>query len=94
MTEPKGETLIYRRDDGTPAVEVQLVDETRVFVATAFRDGHLQTGGTAITKVLPPVSRFSAHGQHGATKQRVIQKLTAFFERFSGLGASGPRDLS
>ena len=63
-------------------------DETRVFVATAFRDGHVQTGGTAITKVLPPVSRFSAQGQHGATKQRVIEKLTAFFERFSGLGAS------
>ncbi len=28
MNEPKGEILVYRRDDGTPAVEVQLVDET------------------------------------------------------------------
>ncbi|MCE3613193.1 hypothetical protein LXJ57_25020, partial [Escherichia coli] len=30
--------------------------ETRVFVETAFRDGQLHTTGTAITKVLPPVS--------------------------------------
>lgn len=28
MTDPKGEILVYQRDDGTPAVEVQLVDET------------------------------------------------------------------
>lgn len=28
MTDPKGEILVYQRDDGTPAVEVQLVNET------------------------------------------------------------------
>ncbi|TFD75448.1 type I restriction endonuclease subunit R [Cryobacterium sp. Sr8] len=62
-------------------------DETRVFVETAFRDGQIRTSGTAITKVLPPVSRFSADGGHGEKKQRVIQKLGAFFERFFGLVA-------
>lgn len=64
-------------------------DETRVFVETAFRDGQIRTSGTAITKVLPPVSRFSADGGHGEKKQRVIQKLGAFFERFFGLGSRG-----
>lgn len=64
-------------------------DETRVFVETAFRDGQVRTSGTAITKVLPPVSRFSADGGHGEKKQRVIQKLGAFFERFFGLGSTG-----
>lgn len=64
-------------------------DETRVFVETAFRDGQIRTSGTAITKVLPPVSRFSADGGHGEKKQRVIQKLGAFFERFFGLSARG-----
>lgn len=63
-------------------------DETRVFIETAFRDGQIRTAGTAITKVLPPVSRFSADGGHGEKKRRVIQKLGAFFERFLGLGAS------
>jgi type I restriction enzyme R subunit len=62
-------------------------DETRVFVETAFRDGHIRTSGTAITKVLPPASRFSADGGHGEKKQRVIQQLGAFFERFFGMGA-------
>ncbi|SEA76159.1 type I restriction enzyme, R subunit [Bowdeniella nasicola] len=64
-------------------------DETRVFIETSFRDGQIRTSGTAITKVLPPVSRFSADGGHGEKKQRVIQKLAAFFERFFGLSAGG-----
>jgi type I restriction enzyme R subunit len=69
-------------------------DETRVFVETAFRDGQIRTSGTAITKVLPPVSRFSADGGHGEKKQRVIQKLGAFFERFFGLGSTGNTENS
>ncbi|MHA7306515.1 type I restriction endonuclease subunit R [Arthrobacter sp. TMN-49] len=64
-------------------------EETRDFVETAFRDGQIQTTGTAITKVLPPVSRFSAAGGHGEKKQAVIAKLGAFFERFFGLSSTG-----
>jgi len=61
-------------------------EATRAFIETAFRDGALRTTGTAITKVLPPASRFSADGGHGEKKQRVIEKLGVFFERFFGLG--------
>jgi type I restriction enzyme R subunit len=61
-------------------------DATRAFIETAFRDGTLRTTGTAITKVLPPASRFTSDGGHGEKKQRVIEKLGAFFERFFGLG--------
>ena len=60
-------------------------EQAREFVDEAFRDGQVTTGGIAITRVLPPVSRFSAGGGHGEKKHRVIQKLTAFFERFRGL---------
>jgi type I restriction enzyme R subunit len=63
-------------------------DETVAFVGTAFRDGQIRTSGTAITKVLPPVSRFSVDGGHSEKKQRVIQKLREFFERFFGLSSS------
>lgn len=63
-------------------------DATREYVATAFRDGTLRTTGTAITKVLPPASRFASDGGHGEKKQRVIEKLGAFFERFFGLGST------
>ncbi|MGB3414734.1 MAG: type I restriction endonuclease subunit R, partial [Microbacteriaceae bacterium] len=59
--------------------------ETRAFVETAFRDGAIRTTGTAITKILPPVSRFAADGGHSEKKQRVIEKLGEFFDRFFAL---------
>ena len=61
-------------------------EETRSFVESAFRDGAVQTTGTAITRVLPPASRFSPDGGRAEKKQRVIQRLGEFFERFFGLG--------
>jgi type I restriction enzyme, R subunit len=64
-------------------------DETREYVERAFRDGAIQAGGTAITRVLPPASRFSADGGHGEAKQRVLSKLGDFFERFFGLSSNG-----
>jgi type I restriction enzyme R subunit len=64
-------------------------DETRQFIDTAFRDGAIQATGTAITKVLPPVSRFAAGGGHGVKKQRVLGRLGEFFERFFGLSSNG-----
>lgn len=66
--------------------------ETRGFIDTAFRDGAIQITGTAITKILPPVSRFSADGGHGEKKQRVLTKLGEFFERFFGLSGSHSDD--
>ncbi|RXZ50012.1 type I restriction endonuclease subunit R [Agromyces binzhouensis] len=60
-------------------------DAAHAFVETAFRDGAVQTTGTAITKVLPPVSRFAKEQHHGAKKQAVLEKLGGYFERFFGL---------
>ena len=60
-------------------------DETRAFVDNAFRDGAVPTTGTAITRVLPAVSRFSKDNDHATKKQTVLDKLGAFFERYFGL---------
>ena len=60
-------------------------DATRAYIDGAFRDGAIQQTGTAITHVLPPMSRFSPTGAHAAKKQTVIEKLGDFFERFFGL---------
>jgi type I restriction enzyme R subunit len=60
-------------------------EAAREFIGNAFRDGCIPTGGTAITKILPPVSRFSKNSGHAARKQSVLDKLAAFFERFFGL---------
>jgi type I restriction enzyme R subunit len=78
-----------KREDELQAIieeERLRADATLAFVETAFRDGTLRTTGTAIAKVLPPASRFASDGGHGEKKQRVIEKLGAFFERFFGLG--------
>ena len=58
-------------------------EETRKFVAGAFRDKTLKTTGTDIDNILPPLSRFS--GGRAEKRQGVIDKLTAFFEKFIGL---------
>ncbi|MFA5154908.1 MAG: type I restriction endonuclease subunit R [Patescibacteria group bacterium] len=57
-------------------------DATYTFVKNAFRDGGVATTGTAITKVLPPVSRFSPTGERSQKRESVLGKLTSFFERF------------
>ncbi|WP_298387918.1 type I restriction endonuclease subunit R [Ferrimicrobium sp.] len=62
-------------------------EETRIFIHQAFRDGFIPTTGTAITKILPPTSRFSAGGGHREKKQRVLTRLGDFFERFFGLAS-------
>ena len=67
------------------AEEALKPDETRAFVVGAFRDGAVPTTGTAITKILPPASRFSKDNNHSAKKQRVLGKLVEFFERYVGL---------
>jgi type I restriction enzyme R subunit len=57
-------------------------DATYTFVRNSFRDGSVATTGTAITKVLPPVSRFSPTGERTQKRESVLSKLTSFFERF------------
>lgn len=61
-------------------------EATQAFVENAFRDGVIPTSGTAITRILPPVSRFSKENGHGRKKQTVMEKLAAYFERFFGMG--------
>lgn len=61
-------------------------DATHAFMDNAFRDGQIASTGTAITAVLPPVSRFGQANAHAAKKQAVLEKLGGFFERYLGLG--------
>jgi type I restriction enzyme R subunit len=60
-------------------------EQTKSFIKAAFRDGAIATNGTAITQILPPVSRFARDNNLGAKKQRVITRLNAYFERYFGL---------
>lgn len=57
-------------------------DATYSFIKNAFLNGSIAIAGTAITNVLPPVSRFSQTGERVKKKKNVLEKLTKFFERF------------
>ncbi|MBC7088509.1 MAG: type I restriction endonuclease subunit R [Tissierellales bacterium] len=57
--------------------------ETRRLIDNAFRDGVLKTTGTAIDKIMPPVSRFG--GGRAEKKQGIIEKLMIFFDKYFGI---------
>jgi type I restriction enzyme R subunit len=65
---------------------------TRIFMENAFRDGAIPATGTAITKTLPPASRFSPDAAHSTKKRTVLERLSVFFERYFGLADSHPRE--
>ena len=58
------------------------------YMDNAFKDGFIQTTGTSITKVLPPVSRFTPSGDRTKKRETVLEKLKAFFDKFYDI-ASG-----
>ncbi len=60
-------------------------EETRKYLENTFRDGEVRTAGTDIEKILPPISRFGS-GARTEKKQRVIEKLKVFFEKYFGVG--------
>jgi type I restriction enzyme R subunit len=57
-------------------------DETYRFIENGFRDGNVQTSGTAITKIMPPVSRFNPDHSRGKKRETVLDKLASFFNKF------------
>ncbi|MCA9323863.1 type I restriction endonuclease subunit R [Candidatus Saccharibacteria bacterium] len=67
-------------------------EETYKFIESAFRDGGVQTTGTAITKILPPVSRFSADNTRGKKRETVLDKLSSFFNKFFDISSSRLRE--
>lgn len=59
-------------------------EETKKFIDNSFRDGVLKTTGTDIDKILPAISRFGG-GNRAEIKQKVIEILQSFFEKYFGI---------
>lgn len=77
-----------RRRELSAIVAEENLDEaaTKTFVAKAFVDGEIEESGTGITKLMNyKPSRFAPDGQYSQLKDRVIERLKAFVERFRGL---------
>lgn len=64
-------------------------EETYKFINNAFRDGYVQTTGTGLAKILPPVSRFTPTGERTQKRETVIEKIKAFFNRFWDITSGG-----
>jgi type I restriction enzyme R subunit len=65
---------------------------TRAFMEHAFTDGAVSAAGTAITRILPPASRFSPQGGHAEKKQTVLERLRRYFERYFALAIRWDRE--
>lgn len=60
-------------------------DATYSFVNNAFRDGYVQTFGKELAGILPPISLFSRSNNRTQKRLSVVEKITAFFNRFKDL---------
>jgi len=60
-------------------------EETRTFVANAFRDGQIKATGMAFAGILPPLSMFDADNARAKKKGVVLDKLRTFFEKYFGI---------
>jgi type I restriction enzyme R subunit len=55
---------------------------TQKFIDQAFNEGEVKLMGTAFSKILPPKDMFTPDNEHGQLKNRVAEKIQAFFDRF------------
>ena len=65
-------------------------EETRALVSEAFEVGAVPQEGTAVARILPPVSRFAKGNPQAEKRHRVTDLLTRFHERFRTFTARYP----
>jgi type I restriction enzyme R subunit len=72
---------IIQEEDHVPTETLKIIDQ-------AFKTGEIRESGTAIVKVMKPVSMFGKNNggvSRSQKKQSVLDKLIDFFNRFFGL---------
>lgn len=57
-------------------------EETYEFIRKSFDRGNIEENGTEIVSILPSMSRFSVDNDRTKKKQRVLDKLIEFFDKF------------
>ena len=57
-------------------------DETYKFIRKSFEQGRVETNGTEISDMLPAMSMFSEDNNRQVKKNRVLDKLIEFFDKF------------
>ena len=77
-----GKTFLFYRFISENLTAYLNKEETFRYIESAFRDGYVQETGTAITRVLPPVSLFTPSGERSQKRETVLSKIKEFFQRF------------
>lgn len=57
-------------------------EETYKFIEKSFKQGRVETNGTEISNILPPMSMFSKNNNRQIKKNIVMEKLIDFFDKF------------
>ena len=57
-------------------------EETYEFIRKSFDRGSIEENGTEVVNILPQMSRFSIDNDRAKKKQRVLDKLIEFFDKF------------
>lgn len=57
-------------------------EETYAFIKKSFDRGNIEENGTDVVNILPQMSRFTVDNDRAKKKQRVLDKLVEFFEKF------------
>ena len=57
-------------------------EETYNFIERAFEQGRVETNGTEVSNILPPMNMFTPNNERQEKKNKVIDKLINFFDKF------------
>ena len=57
-------------------------EETYNFIQRSFEQGRVETNGTEVSNILPPMNMFTPNNERQEKKNKVIDKLLEFFDKF------------
>lgn len=57
-------------------------EETYNFIQRSFEQGRVETNGTEVSTILPPMNMFTPNNERQEKKNKVIDKLLEFFDKF------------
>ena len=63
-------------------------EETYNFIQRSFEQGRVETNGTEVSTILPPMSMFTPNNDRQEKKNKVIDKLLEFFDKFFSISNS------
>ena len=63
-------------------------EETYNFIQRSFEQGKVETNGTEVSNILPPMNMFTPTNDRQEKKNKVIDKLLEFFDKFFSISSN------